>query len=387
MFFAMLVFLALVRFAEEREEPGPSPVPSAILFALAVLTRPEGNIFAAVAGLLFVVDVLTKRRPVRSFILWLLPLILIAGSHLIWRRVYYGYWLPNSYYAEVSGFWGRQAYHYLSMFHRDYKVFLFAPLALLPLIVRRRFIHVLFAISTAVYLAYVVYVGGDRFEFRFLVPIFPLFYWLLAEGIGLVASAYRRRQGLQHAAVAVAVCLGATLWAATWLGSGRPEARKTRYDIASIEEIRAYAERRSREGRFLRQLIDRGLLPDDLLLCVTGAGAVPYYSELPAVDLYGMNDITIAHQQITERGVIAHEKRGSSDYMRERGVELFDRLNKLVHDVPVQNQSCPDNSGCWKSINVGPYYLNFVTFLPDDEYDRRFGKLLRARNISVDFDQ
>ncbi len=385
MFFTMLVFWALIRFAEERERPTHSSVPSSLLFALAVLTRPEGYIFAVTAGVFLLVDLFRGKRTPRDFLAWTLPLILIAGSHLIWRRIYYGYWLPNSFYAKVSGFWGEQAYHYLSMFHRDYKVFFFAPLALLPLIVRRRFIYGLFSVSITAYLAYVVYIGGDRFEFRFLVPVFPLFYWLLVEGIALIASAGKRRQEMKRAAIVVAVGLGITLWAATYFGSTRPEAAKTRYDIASIEEIKAYAERRAKEGKFLRALIERGLLPDDIVLCVTGAGAVPYYSTLTTIDLYGMSDTRIAHQEIAERGVIAHEKRGSSDYMRERGVEIFDRLNKLVHEVPVQNQSCDDNRGCWKSIPVGGYYLNFITFLPDTEYDMRFGRLLDNPNVTVEF--
>ena len=359
MFFTMLVFLALVRFVSERERPGLSPVGSSLLFALAALTRPEGNIFAAVAGLFFLIEVLRGKRTLRALVLWVLPFAIIVGTHLLWRRTYYGYWLPNSFYAKVSGFWGGQAYHYLSMFHRDYKVFLFAPIALLPLIVWRRFIHSLFAVSIAAYLAYVVYVGGDRFEFRFLVPLLPPFYWLLAEGIALIASVRKARRARRRVALVVSVGLALTLWVSTYLGSGRPEARKTRHDIASIEEIRTYAERRAREGKFLRQLIEKGLLPHDIVLCVTGAGAVPYYSGLPTVDLYGMNDVRIAHMEISERGVIAHEKRGSSDYMRERSVEVFDRLNKLVYDVPVENQSCPDNRGCWKSIKVGKYYLNF----------------------------
>ena len=385
MSFTMLVFWALIRFAAEREGPTHSPVPSSLLFALAALTRPEGIIFAATAGLFFLVEALQRKRAVRSFLVWLVPLALIVGAHLVWRRSYYGYWLPNSFYAKVSGFWGKQAYHYLSMFHRDYKVFFFAPLALLPLIVRRRFIYALFSASIAVYLAYVVYVGGDRFEFRFLVPVFPLFFWLLAEGIALIAAAGKLKRDLKIAALATALGLSAMLWAATYLGSSRPEATKTRYDIASIEEIRAYAERRAREGRFLRALIGRGLLPDDITICVTGAGALPYYSKLPTIDLYGMNDTRIAHQEITERGVIAHEKRGSSDYMRDRGVELFDRLNKLVHEVPVQNQTCNDNRGCWKSIRVGRYYLNFITFLPDAEYEARFEKLLNSSDVTVEF--
>jgi arabinofuranosyltransferase len=383
MFFTMLVLWALIQFKEEREKRASLPMASALVFALAVLTRPEGYIFAGTAGAFFLGDLFRGKRTPKAFLAWVLPLAVIAVSHLVWRRAYYGYWLPNSFYAKVSGFWGEQAYHYLSMFQRDYKVFFFAPLALLPVVVRKRFIYTLFTAAIVVYVAYVVYVGGDRFEFRFLVPVLPLFYWLMAEGVGIVASAGRGRGAASRLAPAVAVALSVALWGTTYLGSRRPEASVTRYDIASLEEIKAYAERRAAEGRFLRVLIDRGLLPDDLRLCVTGAGAVPYYTGLPTVDLYGMNDTRIAHQDVAERGVIAHEKRGSSAYMRERGVELYDRLNKLVAEVPVRNETCPDNRGYWKSIRVGRYYLNFVTFLPEPEYQKRFGKLLQAGNTDI----
>jgi arabinofuranosyltransferase len=385
-FFTMLVLAALVRFAEERDKHIGFPCASSFIFALAALARPEGNIFAATAGLFFLVEMLQRKRAPRAFLAWVLPLVLIVGSHLVWRRAYYGYWLPNSFYAKVSGFWGEQAYRYFSMFHLDYRAFFFAPLALVPLIVVRRFIHVLSAAAVAAYVLYVVYVGGDRFEFRFMVPVLPLFYWLVVEGIRLLPSLGGRRPRPTYATFAVSLALGAALWTATFVGSRRPEAKTTRHDIASLEEIAAYANRRAAEGKFLRALIDRQLIPRDAVLCVTGAGAVPYYSKLTTIDLYGMNDTRIAHQKVTKRGVIAHEKRGSSDYMRERGVEIFDRLNNLVHTVPVPTQSCNDNSGCWKSIRVGRYYLNFVTFLPDAEFRERFGRILMAPDTDIELD-
>ena len=336
-----------------------------------------------VAGVSFLFDLLRGKRGLKAFLAWAIPIVVIAGAHLIWRHSYYGYWLPNSFYAKVSGFWGGQAYHYLSMFQRDYEVFFFASLAVIPLFVGRRFIHRIFAGAIVAYLAYVVYVGGDRFEFRFLVPVFPMFYWLIAKGIRMTALARGARGSASRLAPSVAVALSLALWVTTYAGSRRPEATVTRYDIASLEEIKAYAARRAWEGKCLRILIDHGLLPGDLLLCVTGAGAVPYYSGLPTVDLYGMNDVRIAHLKIEKRGVIAHEKRGSSAYMRERGVEMYDRLNKLFADAPVPNEVCPDNRGCWKSIKVGGRFLNFVTFLPEPEYQRRFGRLLRAGPIAL----
>jgi hypothetical protein len=57
--------------------------------------------------------------------------------------------------------------------------------------------------------------------------------------------------------------------------------------------------------------------------------------------------------------------------------EFFDIDNFIVHKKPGKNQKCGStNKGCLKIIKVGEYYLRCKTFLPDDEFRRRFGKLL-----------
>ncbi len=38
-------------------------------------------------------------------------------------------------------------------------------------------------VSVACYAAYVLAVGGDRFEFRFWIPILPLSYWLVTDAV------------------------------------------------------------------------------------------------------------------------------------------------------------------------------------------------------------
>ena len=101
--------------------------------------------------------------------------------------------------------------------------------------------------------------------------------------------------------------------------------------MASLGDIRAYAERRTAEGRFLRGLVDDGLLPKDLVLCVGGAGALPYYTDWPTVDRRGINDAKIARLPLPERGVIGHEHDAPYDYLRERRVVMFDVFNQIVH--------------------------------------------------------
>jgi hypothetical protein len=57
-------------------------------------------------------------------------------------------------------------------------------------------------------------------------------------------------------------------------------------------------------------------------------------------------------------------------------VELFDHLGRIVHTKQDVDQQCETDQGCRKSIKVLGYYLNFKTFLTDEEFKRRFEKLL-----------
>jgi hypothetical protein len=328
--FTCTVFLALGLLCSERNRDDRTPWRSSLLFALCALIRPEGVLFAAVAGVCLFVDTLANRRSLRDCLGFALPLLVVVGGHLLWRHAYYGYWLPNTWYAKVHGLWWDQSARYFQHFFADYRLHWFLPLALVPALLRRRFDDYCLLASVSAYCAYVVYVGGDRFEFRFLVVVLPILYLLIADGsILLWRVASRGSQPRRVAAAFGVVAVAAALVLTTLVGSRRPEAVRTRDSIASLGAINAYAERRIGEGRKLREAIDRGVLPADLQLAVTGAGALPYYTMWPTVDIYGLSDATIAHQQVRVRSQIGHEQKLPPGYLSERGVVVVDVLNQL----------------------------------------------------------
>jgi hypothetical protein len=302
---------------------------------------------------------------------------MIVITHFLWRYSYYGYWLPNTFYAKVNGLWWEQGYLFFSLFNQQYKVFFFLPLMLVPLLVDRKFVYALFLCVVTAYSAYVLSIGGDRFEFRFLVYISPYFYWLISEGIRLLAVIRLKQITSRYLLASVAVALSITLIVTTYFGARYGQKKPISRDgIVSLKAIRGYATGRIYEGKVLRRLIIKGLLPDDLMLCVYGAGAVPYYTQWPTVDYLGLNDVTTAHKSISTRRVVAHEKGASQSYLRRRKVELFDHLGRIVHTKQDVDQQCETDQGCRKSIKVLGYYLNFKTFLTDEEFKRRFEKLL-----------
>jgi len=329
--FTCTVFLALGLLCRERDRDDRTPWRSSLLFALAALIRPEGVLFAAVAGGCLLVDALGSRRGLRACMVFALPLLVVVGGHLLWRHAYYGYWLPNTWYAKVHGLWWDQSARYFGHFFSDYRLHWFLPFALVPAILRRRFEDHCLLVSACAYCGYVVYVGGDRFEFRFLVVVLPILDVLIADGLIVAWRAVSgdSKSGRRAAAFGVAA-VAAALLLTTLAGSRRPEAARTRDSIASLGTIRAYAEQRIGEGRKLREAIDRGVLPSDLKVAVTGAGALPYYTMWPMVDIYGLNDVTIAHQRVRTRSKIGHEQQPPPGYLLERGVVVVDVLNHLA---------------------------------------------------------
>ncbi len=329
-FFSFLALAAVVVYLRERDVGARAPVASSILLAAATLTRPEGGIFTWVVGASFAYDVLRRRRDLATLVIWTLPWLATVGGHLLWRRAYYGFWLPNTYHAKVNGLWLEQSAKYFSLFAEDYRILWFVPLLLVAVVARRDAVSWLFSGLLLTYLAYVAAIGGDRFEFRFLVVVLPYGYWLLGSGIHAVATVPVSRPWQRAGASAAGALLAFALALTTHLGSTRPQADRTRKGVESVQGTAKYAARRSREGRALRRLIDDGVLPQDLLFCTAGVGAVPYYTGWPTIDFVGLNDVRISRQRLRQRGMIAHEHRARPRYLEERGVEVYDFLGGML---------------------------------------------------------
>ncbi len=413
--FALLVFAASLRFLAERAAEragGPAavrPFVSSLLFAGAVLTRPDGALFAAVAGSSFLLDAARGRRSARALVAWVLPFVAVVGAHEIWRLAYYGQPLPNTFYAKISGLWLAQSTVFLGLFVRDHYLWIFAPfLGVLavrcarqrrdaradgvrcpsrsserPLFLDARarkceeldWHRTLFGMMLAAHLLYLLYVGGDRFEYRFLTPVLAPLYWLLAEALRVTTALVAARAG--RALPALGAFLALALVASAAAPSFVPF--EPAHGINSLENMEAMAEWRAEQGRFLRACADEGLLRGDELLGVRGAGALPYYSGFPALDLHGLNDLEIARLPVAERGIVAHEKIATEAILRERGVVICETKNDLLFDAPppmlAQPIKRPYYEGPLRCVRLADKYLVFITTLDDAAFRAHFGHL------------
>ena len=264
---------------------------ASVLAALAVLTRPDAVVplsgFAvawAVVGASTPARLENARR-LRVRWLALLAFVLPVLTHLIWRRVYYGTWLPNTWAIKSHGHllrdtWGRD---YVFAWLQGTNL----PWAL-PLAVFVRPRHLVLLVPLASVVAWAWWVGGDFMAYgRFLVVATALacvlVAWLLAEaGHALGQRWTLAPQGAAAVGLIFACALG---WQARqrwlidresapgWI-AGRWEGVTTMAEFARVRRI---------AGEWMAEH-----LPAQTTLVVGAAGALPYSSGLPAHDAFGL---------------------------------------------------------------------------------------------------
>ncbi len=324
----LLLLLALVaiwlHLREDAAEPFVIPW-SGIFFALAAMARPEAGIFAAITAVFKLVrlrETPARRSRLIQFLVWCGVIVLLYGAYFAWRYDYYGYLLPNTFYAKVGS--GRdmanRGIHYLASRGDEYGGLLLAAGIAAFLAQARPLRTALYAVSLI--LAWIVWMpfsGGDTLlRGRFLAPVLPLLYLVAVLGAALILEAAKPQANRSLALPA----FGA-LFVIVLLGTLYPS-----LDPAIIAERRGMADRVT-IGRWMASE-----LPPDTLVGVTPAGAIPYYSRLPTLDMLGLNDTEIAHHPVADfgKGFAGHEK-FDIDYVLERRPQVIFLGNALA-EIP-----------------------------------------------------
>jgi arabinofuranosyltransferase len=320
---------------------------SAVAFACAAMTRPEGAmIFALVAGFRLLTNLRRERRLApRSFEWqWVALFTALFVPYFLWRWRYYGWLFPNTFYVKSSGAGGTSALgaYYLRRFCEDYGVFFLLLLALVGRPdredVRRRDLRLLAGIVCAAYAVYVIKVGGDFMGlYRFILPVVPLAVVVLAEASRRIFARLAPRLGPWPTGFALSVVAAGFL-----VGTVHTSRQAQGYvgadnGIDMPAYLKHYAEERIPVGLWLRA--HRGA---DDFATFGGAGVIPYYSEIPGFDVFGLVDATIAHDpRMTVGNRPGHQKWGSDEYMLARKPTLITHRYCLGPSCPVENGGAP----------------------------------------------
>jgi len=282
--------------------------------ALLCLTRPDGPLFAASVGLAVVMaGRLCWASVKRAALLGVLPIAAVLGQ-LAFRLVYYGEWIPNTARIKLvpseKHMLGGWEYLQEGCWAMG-PVLLPAAVAAMALLLERKMRPraLLLLVPTVVWSIYVVVIGGDIFPaWRHFIPLLVT----SALAVSLAAEQVTRRVPRPWVTALLVVAATGLLTAHVLR---QPEDPRNH---------RATTERWEWDGQVTGLLLKRAFGDRQPLLAVDGAGCVPYWSELPAIDMLGLSDHYIAHHPPHDvgRGQLGHAF-GDGQYVWDREPDLI----------------------------------------------------------------
>lgn len=389
---------------------------SSTLFGLAVLTRMEALLFFGVLSAIELFLLVRIRHwRVAEYSRWFAPVMLLAGGHLLFRLIFYGYPLPNTFYAKVTGANYDMGLQYLLSFVLEYQLWLLSPLLLAGLLLGTPLAGSLrkAALLFVPYLMYIAYIGGDHFEYRMLDPLLPFLALTLATG---ALSLWQRVAGrLARISVISATSLAMVFATITipWVGAASmpkectiisaPRVRVADYPILKYvpafssycgyysdryrhltrrmcavraEEHRMYADLITGQARTFNRYVGQGIIDSTASICLTGVGIIPYYTRLETIDWHGLTDLHVAHSGSLEASTnrsrrTAHEKVPEWDYLVSRRVDYIFSIKFGFFSQEYPRQWT--RSGSYL-IDLPDHYFVFRTTRDREEIVRRFRK-------------
>ena len=301
------------------------------LLGLICLTRPEGPVYTAcIAAAYF----LQCGLPLRKRVDMLVPVCGIAAAfftcQLAFRLGYYDQWIANSAMAKVA--WSPARLR-AGLYYVMGALYSFVPVLLYIFIYHRgmrqentplqrsafRLVALIAAfISCAIFLGG----GGDFYEggFRLFVPVIPLILILMMHAVEVPA-----RQGmLRRESIFLFYMFCCYVW------------------LQNAVDGNAYARYRHGEiyAQDIGELLAQRYGAAQPLVGVAAAGAVPYFSKLPSLDVLGINDAYLTQHRYERKqfgkGNVGHEL-FDAEYIKFRKPDI------LVLAMPMMGNICEYN--------------------------------------------
>jgi arabinofuranosyltransferase len=277
------------------------------------------------------------------------PIAVLVLPWLAWKLAYYGEIVPNTFFAKSAGnpivppLYG---IFYILAFFISYAAFL--------LIGRfRRLRRELFAVPgvaqvltvVPIWFLYICVVGGDFMEYRFMVPIIPV----LAIVAAYLIDRYRRT-GTQILLIAVLLVFS---------GVHRIAPTVVPYPVLTFRELSHWPNESTTswkgKGELLAAEFPGG--PDaegQPLLAVAPLGVLPYFADLPTIDMLGLADPYIARNGYAiEPYYPGHVRMAPVDYLVERGANLvIAQPGSVDHEADRTSYRLSELTFLWPSVDL-----------------------------------
>jgi arabinofuranosyltransferase len=305
-----------------------------LLASMAMLTRLDSLVILVVVGPVAFLSILhedkSKKTKLGRILAGILPFSIIVGTWLIWKLQYYGNLLPNTYYVRVSSLYtilNGLIYVYAFLVAYMLVPMAFIGIVSLPKIIKLKNTSMLMISSLVIlWCMYVIILaGGDWMEFRFMVPIIPLLFILI---IWLV-MVFVKNNGVRLALLLV------LLIAPVNYGIPFQQSRYQAADLNSIAELHGDVQPWINIGKKLGQAFE---FSNEVRIATLTAGAIPYFSRLPTIDMAGLNDKWVAKNGVLVwRATPGHQRQADLAYLIQSKVNLVVALNQIPIDTRLQS--------------------------------------------------
>ncbi|MCD4652323.1 hypothetical protein K8T06_00115 [bacterium] len=374
-FFTFLLVLGSIFLTiEERNEW--IGIMSGLTFAFAALTRPEGILLGLLIIFVSFLESSDWGTRFTAFIIRVIVFLLPPTLHILWRRSFYGQWLPNTFYAKtVSGSeLVGPGLQYLKGFMIQGGFILFV-LVFLAIFIRPRIdgIWTIF-ITTIVYSAYVVWIGGDWMPgYRMFIPILP-FLIMGASTFVIKSIDVSPRFALIVGALIFVHLLFSGITSQAPFMQNSLFAQKILGDEPPVDVLKEL-------GLHLR-----GVSIEDDLVAVIPAGKVPFYSGLRTLDMRGLCDSHIAHVPIEKdlkHKLAGHLKRDPEYVLRQKPTYIVltgARINPGTMQADLANRGNIPVLDEWSITKLPEFKKNYkevIVPLPKGNKDLLYYKRLK----------
>lgn len=402
--FGFLITLGCYMFVNYwREADHQQLLWASLAFVLAAMTRPEGVVVFCILGALgLLLSLGGDRHRWQHFMVPLAVFLVLFGAYFLWRYSYFGWLLPNTFYAKTGGGLDqmKRGIRYAMLFY----LYFVAPmgLVLIALLVagraplkqrlsalrpseilsaplawgRRNVAWLAPLVVVAVYSAYIAVVGGDYMAmFRFFAPITPLI--CLVGGAALAALWRDVRGPLPGAALAVALAL--VVVQSTPLEARLfPPIPRNHGTWRGVEVERWHVARLLLIGHHF----DGTRTSYEDSVATDAIGAIAYVADMKVFDtLGGLVDEHIAHKKFAPgelgSGLPGHERQDMDYIFAERQPTYF-MYNRELTDKPLGR--LPKLKGQAAEIAAKDYEP--VSVLLEDEQNGETGYFTYLRRVA-----
>ncbi len=373
MFYTFLISLVFYIYYFSEIKESKKLLFTSLLLVLACMTRPDAVIFYLYANFLILLWKVfthnTFKELIKKLIYFNLPFVIFLLPYLIWKIIYYGDIVPNTYYVKSAGeSYLSQGLFYIWLFFNSYKttfISLAAVFVILKIFISKQsfneklaiiisstpLLTMIIALGAAVsYLfLFVARVGGDFMFARFIIPILPFLYFTIDISVKYLLK--NSQKFLIPVFIGILILIFYEKSFRDELFMKNINGKITRInssETGGITDERNYYysfwEQFPKSKNLTEALITTGktLQPyfKDLDITVVLGGArnyIGYFAEFKDIIIdNGLTDKYIARLPITERGRIGHEKYAPMDYLIKRKAILgfYDKFRNDTKQKP-----------------------------------------------------